>query len=407
MPLNQENLTTVDPQRFLKEIRDGFESIGLGDIELLRLPQDLSADRLLLTLEKKSLPSLNISVALVGGIPIIARLGQGGMGAVYYGFHPRLRTQVAIKILPLDASQRNPDLIERFKREAHAAAKIRSPHLVSVLDINEDRGLFYMVLEYVHGLSAGSLLRTLDSKSIRMSELDALQICYAATKGLAAAHQENVIHRDIKPDNIMIPFVKNSSTADYITSKLADLGLARIESNKDVLTQDQAAMGTPGFMAPEQATDAHDATTASDVFSMGATLYNLLSGRPPFQSTTAMKTILETLNVPHLPIRQLRSDVPEDISKLLDRCLSKTPAQRIKNGTELLHELAHILATRNPSTIIEAPSTIQENIAEKVDETSPNDFIPKRDLPHDWWTPLRDGITSIRRENPHGEAAAL
>lgn len=121
--------------------------------------QDLSGDKLLATAPR--MPMADKPVPALGGIPLLAKLGQGGMGAVYYGIHPRLKLEVAVKVLPFNLAEKNPGLIERFYREANIAARVRSPHLVLVTDVNEDCGLFFLVMEFVRGTSAGSYLRTL------------------------------------------------------------------------------------------------------------------------------------------------------------------------------------------------------------------------------------------------------
>src|SRR5205823_4676117 len=145
----------------------------------------------------------------LGGIPLLAKLGQGGMGAVYYGIHPRLQVAVAVKVLPFHLAQSQPDMIQRFFREAQIAARIKSSHLVNVLDVNEEKGLFYLIMEFVSGQSAGAHLRQIAKEGgAGLPETTALEICIAATEGLAAAHAENVVHRDIKPDNIMLPKAK-------------------------------------------------------------------------------------------------------------------------------------------------------------------------------------------------------
>ncbi|HEY3320827.1 MAG TPA: protein kinase [Planctomycetota bacterium] len=276
----------------------------------------------------------------VGGIPLLSRLGRGGMGAVYFGIHPRLNVEVAVKILPTQLADDSPDAIQRFFREAQLAAKIKSPHLVSVIDVNSEGGLFYLVMEYVGGPSAGGHLRQMkQSGPPGLDEMTALDICIAATDGLACAHSENIIHRDIKPDNILIPKSKAGDALLFKSAKLADLGLARMEEAGPGLTQNQSAMGTPGYMAPEQATDAKNAGKASDVFSMGATLYTLLSGRAPFSGKTVMTIIVATIQQPHEPIEQVCAGVSRPTAALIDRCLAKNPLKRPADAAVLLEEL--------------------------------------------------------------------
>jgi len=302
-------------------------------------PQDLSGDRLLRSAPRASLDGTAVMPSL-GGIPLMAKLGQGGMGAVYYGIHPRLRQEVAVKVLPLGLAEQNPDLIKRFHREAEVASRVKSKHLIGVMDINQEGEMFYLVMEFVNGASAGGYLKQLKQAGKQgMDEAEALDVCIAATEGLAAAHANGIIHRDIKPDNIMIPRARPGNAMLFKDSKLADLGLAHDDTAAQSLTQSGVCMGTVGYMAPEQAMDAKHVGKPGDVFSMGATLYALLSGNAPFTGATAMKILLATTQEPHAPLKTVRTDVSVVTSELLDRCLHKDPARRYVDGTALLQAL--------------------------------------------------------------------
>jgi len=299
-------------------------------------PQDLLGDKLL-----RDCPRVVFQghqVPTLGGIPLLSKLGQGGMGAVYYGLHPRLNAEVAVKVLPAPLAER-ADLVQRFVREAQLAAQIRSPFLVDVKDVNRDEAsqLSYIVMEYVAGLSAGGYLRQLKSLGERgLKEALALEICIAACEGLATAHAKGIVHRDIKPENILLPRAEGREGFEFHRAKLADLGLARSEEMGASLTGSQYTMGTPGYMAPEQAVDAKNAGKTSDVFSMGAALYALLGGHAPFTGTTSMQIVLATLHQPHQSVRSLRPDVSPFTAALLDCCLAKEPNQRYPDATTLL-----------------------------------------------------------------------
>lgn len=332
-------------------------------------PENLDDDKLIL-----SAPRMNFDgrpTPMLGGIHILAKLGQGGMGAVYYGVHPRLNQEVAVKVLPFHLAERQPELVQRFIREAQIAARVRSPHLVGVIDVNEQNGLFYLVMEYVPGLTAGGYLRQLAARGqTGMLEEEALDICLGALIGLAAAHAHGVIHRDIKPENIIVPFAPagriadpsfnpptlggptfssepaNPSTItqtpsdprplDFTAAKLLDLGLARHEEGSMTMTGVNACMGTPGYMSPEQAQDARHASKPADVFSMGATLYALITGDAPFRGTALMHVLNATVKEPHVPIRRIRPDVSKDTAELLERCLKKVADARYADANALL-----------------------------------------------------------------------
>ena len=284
----------------------------------------------------------------LGGIPLLRKLGQGGMGAVYYGIHMRLHIEVAVKVLPYHLVEKDPLLVERFFREAQISAQVRSPHLVNVMDVNEESGVFFLVMEYVNGMSGKDRLAVVTRTGAKgMTELEALQICVAACTGLEDAHARGIIHRDIKPENIMIPYVsKTSKELNVDAAKLMDLGLARADSgtiNNPALTATKQAMGTPGYMAPEQIMDARTAGPASDVFSMGATLYAMLAGQAPFKRKNAMQTLMATMNAPHTPVIQERPDVSEEVSHIIDNCLAKEIGNRYPDGHHLLIELKRAL----------------------------------------------------------------
>ena len=294
-----------------------------------------------------------LTVPALGGIPLLAKLGQGGMGAVYFGVHTRLQLEVAVKVLPFQLANQDPTLVQRFFREAQIAAKVKSPHLVSVMDVNEEEGLFYLVMEFVHGKTAGEYLRSViqDDKTPRpgLDELTALDICIAASEGLVAAHGAGVVHRDIKPENILLPRDRKTGEFDFHAAKLSDLGLARNDDSIKSLTAAENVMGTPGFMSPEQANDTKNANKPADVFSMGATLYALLCGKPPFSGNTTLEMILNTIQKSHRSIILVRPDVSPETSTLIDRCLSKRPERRFEDAVALLKALTEcrtLLANR-------------------------------------------------------------
>lgn len=324
---------------------DNINSIHIHDrngsdlaVDLTVGVEDLSADKLLL-----SAPRLQVSGYVVpapSGIPLLAQLGQGGMATVYFGVHPRLRKPVAVKVLSFLLAQKQPDWVKRFVREAQLAAQVQSSHLVGVLDVNEEEGLHYLVMEYVRGESAGSyLLSHLQRDEGGLPEREALDICAAATKGLTAAHELGIIHRDIKPDNILIPRDPAGEHLRLKQAKLSDLGIARYEEAGGSVTEGEMTMGTAGYISPEQIHDAKTAGKPADVFSMGATLYALLTGKPAFSGASPLNTVIKTIQEPHEPITDMRPDVSKETVALVDRCLSKEAQERYADGAELLKAL--------------------------------------------------------------------
>jgi serine/threonine protein kinase/tetratricopeptide (TPR) repeat protein len=320
--------------------------------------EDLTQDRLLLSAKRVVVEGQPTPV--LGGIPLLAKLGQGGMGAVYYGIHPRLQKEVAVKVLPLYLAIEDPALIDRFQREAQTSALVESPYLVRVLDVHEDSELNYIVMEFVNGVSAGKYLKQVTEQSlVGLPEAAAMEICFAATKGLEAAHARGVVHRDVKPDNILIPYAREASgTAspgqrlqlDFAGAKLSDLGLARQQELTQPITIANATMGSPGFMAPEQIDDAHQAGPSSDLFSLGATLYCLLAGSPPFRGGTAMQILMKTTTQPHTPLDAVRPDVSPVTIEIVNRCLAKKPENRYPNATELIADIVRSRSSLPPSS---------------------------------------------------------
>jgi serine/threonine protein kinase/formylglycine-generating enzyme required for sulfatase activity len=305
-----------------------------------RPPEDLSRDPLLLLL-----PRDNDGRPMAGRIPILCRIGKGGMGAVYYAIHPRLNVEVAVKVLPPHLLDQDPKLADRFVTEARVAAALESDHVVRVLDVDREGTTFFLVMQYVEGESAGGALkRRMAEGAPALSESDALQIVTAAARGLAAAHARGIVHRDIKPDNILIP------RGALSRAKLADLGLAKPEGGGGSLgTQSNIAMGTPGYMAPEQIEDARTAGPPADVFSMGATLYALLSGRAPFQGTSLAAVLRQTATQEPPP---LPGTVSAAARAIVERCLSKDPARRFAHGGELLRALEEAQTSSGERTVI-------------------------------------------------------
>jgi len=330
-------------------------------------PQDLSSDKLLLAAPR--IAHAGGAIPTLGGTPLLAKLGQGGMGAVYFGFHPRLHKEVAVKVLPFHLAEQQPELIDRFYREAQIAARVQSPHLVGVLDVNQDSGLFYIVMEFVRGISAGSHLKELKKAGlVGLDEATVLEICIAAAEGLAAAHAEGIIHRDIKPDNILIPRASQSGELIYKAAKLADLGLARVDVLGQSVTKSDAAMGTPGYMPPEQGMSAKKAGKPADVFALGATVYTLLGGRAPFQGESSMEILLHTMQQPHTPLQQLLPEVSAATAALVDRCLAKEPQERYVDASALLEALKVCRAALGEADVTQQNAIEQMTLLQKVAE---------------------------------------
>ncbi|MCW8133564.1 MAG: protein kinase [Planctomycetota bacterium] len=274
---------------------------------------------------------------VVGDLPLLALLGRGGMGSVYYAFHPRLKMEVAVKVLSAELAEKHPDLVRRFQLEAQLAARVKSPHLASVIDVNQKDGLHYLVMEYIHGTSADEYVR---SRNGAIGEAEVLELCAAACEGLAAAHAAGVIHRDVKPGNILLPYQPGTRTPRFDQAKISDLGIARVDDQEQGQTRTSTPLGSPGYMSPEQVMHSSRATAASDVFGLGATLYALLSGgRAPFTRGTYAASLIASVKETCTPLRELRPRVTPATEAMVARCLSKSAGQRYPDARALLREI--------------------------------------------------------------------
>jgi predicted Ser/Thr protein kinase len=261
----------------------------------------------------------------IGHCTVQRKLGQGGMGAVYLAHHPGLNRAVAIKVLPGDLAS-NPEFKERFFREARLAARLEHPNVVQVHDVGEEEGIHYISMQYVEGKSLDGILK--ERKKLSVNE--ALSITKRVAVALSAAAKLGIVHRDIKPHNILI-------SKDGVV-KVADFGLAKDEDANRSISEPGAIMGTPYYMSPEQARG-EKVDHRSDIYSLGATLYHILSGKRLFDGGTPVSIVMKQANDRPVAIRELEPTVPEPVAALLDRMLQKDPAMRFATADELVRAL--------------------------------------------------------------------
>jgi len=269
---------------------------------------------------------------VIGRCRIIRELGRGGVGTVYLATHQTLQIEVALKILSPSLSLDNPALAERFIREAQLAARIRHPNVIAVMDAAHDEttGLYFIVLEYVGGGSLSWHLR-----HGPLPEVKALSIITGIAHALVIAEENRIVHRDIKPDNIMLD--------QRGTAKLADLGLAKHNiDSRTSLTLGGSYMGTPAYMSPEQARDAKAADTRDDIYSLGATFYECLTGEPPFQGETPYNIMSEVLTKPSPQPRLQRPEVSRSADLICRKMMAKARNLRYANADALLKDLLQV-----------------------------------------------------------------
>ena len=280
---------------------------------------------------------------MLGGAALLNRLGEGGMGSVYRGYNPKLRREVAVKVPFPEIFRAQRAAEARFFREAQIAALVQSEHLIRVQEVGHDFGLSYMMMELVNGKTASQVMKAHAQLTgiVGLGEHIALEICIAAAKGLAAAHASGIVHRDIKPDNILIPYNETLTALDYSAAKLADLGIARRESETAGLTATNVSLGTIGYMAPEQICNARNAGKPADIFGLGVTLYWLVTGKAPFKCDSVYETLADTIHNPHQTVRFWRPDVSQNYAAIVDACLAKNPLDRYQDAGLLVDDLIY------------------------------------------------------------------
>ena len=253
-------------------------------------------------------------------------LGRGGMGIVYRAKDRELDEIVAIKTLPGDVLARAPEEVERFKREIRLARKITHRNVLRTYDYGEANGMYFISMEFVRGYSLAEMLE----KNPRLAPRAALGIARQVCRGLQAAHEEGIIHRDIKPQNVLI-----DSRGEV---KLMDFGIARMSENKEALTSAGLIIGTPHYMSPEQI-QARPLDPRTDVYSMGVLIYEMLCGQRPFDDPTLTAVLTAHITQPPRPPIELRPEIGPEVNRIILRCLAKDPAHRYANAGELLQDL--------------------------------------------------------------------
>ena len=266
----------------------------------------------------------------IGHCVIERKLGEGGMGVVYLARHLTLNKKVAVKLLrgdlPKDLRAR-----DRFLKEARAAARLEHPNIVAIYDAGRQDHLDYIVMQYVDGESLADLLKGTPCIPVPR----ALRLIRDALLGVEHAHEAGVIHRDIKPDNILI--------GDDGRARLADFGLARLLEADPGLSQTGWFFGSPSFMSPEQALG-EDLDHRTDLYSLGATLYQMITGVPPFRANNPMGIVYKVVQEPIKPPREVNRAVPKALSRLVCDLMAKDRTRRVQTTSEALARVEALIA---------------------------------------------------------------
>ncbi len=273
----------------------------------------------------------------IGKYKLLERIGVGGMGQVFLGEHMFMKRRVAIKVLP-PAKAEQPSALGRFYREARAAGSLEHANIVRTHDIDQDGNLHFIVMEYVDGTNLLDLVR----KFGPLEPGRAVAYIRQIADGLEYAFRNGIVHRDVKPGNILID--------RQGVAKILDMGLARFyRDSTDLLTvkyDDKIVLGTADYVAPEQVANSHDVDVRADIYALGASFYFLLAGHPPFPSGTVSQKLLWHRTKDPTPIRELRPEVPQGIADILVRMMAKDPLERYQTPSDVSAALGMWVPTK-------------------------------------------------------------
>jgi serine/threonine-protein kinase len=276
-------------------------------------------------------PAVDLTGRTLGDFHVLRRLGEGGMGQVYLAEQISLKRKVALKLLKADLAS-NPNALQRFQLEATAVARATHANIVQVYFIGEQDGLHYMALEYVEGRN----LRDYLAKKGPPELLVAVSIMRQSAAALQRAAELGIVHRDIKPDNILLTRKGEVKIADFGLSR--DLAPAGQPVN---LTQSGVTMGTPLYMSPEQVKGL-PVDSRSDIYSLGVTCYHMLAGRPPFRGATAFDVAIQHVQAEPAPLRSIRPDLPPELCGVVHKMMAKDPEARYQTGRDVLRDLTRL-----------------------------------------------------------------
>ncbi len=269
----------------------------------------------------------------IGKYKIISCIGRGGMADVYKALHPELDRVVALKVLNR-ALVHSPEMLERFRREARAIAALRHPNIVQVFDLDVIDNIYFMVMEFVEGETLSQRLSRLRQNNERMTFDEIMYVITAVGNALHYAHEQGMLHRDIKPSNIM--FRDDGSVV------LTDFGVAKILNASSEITASGAVAGTPAYMAPEQwTTDAPD--RRSDIYSLGVVLYQMVTGRLPFNADTPGRLMFQHISEPPPLPRKISPGTPLELERVILRAMAKDPSDRYQTAQALVQDLRDVI----------------------------------------------------------------
>jgi serine/threonine protein kinase len=317
----------------------------------------------------------------IPGYQLISKLGKGAMATVYKARQMSLDRVVAVKVLPTKLSE-NPEFVDRFYKEGRAAARLSHNNIVQAIDVGcAPEGYHYFVMEYVEGLTLYDIMQPPPvGEGRNFAETEALDIMIQICDALAHAHQRNLIHRDVKPKNILL-------TKEGV-AKLTDLGLARAIDDKDAAeTEAGKAYGTPYYISPEQIRGDVDIDFRADIYSLGATMYHLVTGKPPFDGETPSAVMHKHLKQPLTPADHINTALSAGVGEIIDVAMAKNRDERYQSTEDMLEDLQAVRRGEPPT---HARRAVHLEGLEKLEETGKTVDIAPTSVPSPnlWQNPL-------------------
>jgi len=299
---------------------------------------------------------------------ILEKIGEGGMAEVYKARCHKLNRYDAVKILKRESAN-DPLVVEKFKREATAVANLSDSNIVNIFDVGTQDGINYIVMEYVKGKT----LKQLINENVRLSYERAIDIAIQITKALDCAHRNNIIHRDIKPQNILI-------TEEGIV-KVTDFGIAKASSNVTI-TNSNKVIGSAHYFSPEQARGNY-VDTRTDIYSLGVVIYEMVTGKVPFDAESPVTIALKHLQDTPIPPIELNSSIPSGLNTLIMRCMEKDPNNRYQSAREVLMDLINIQRNLNYEVAAAPPDNDHTRVMEPVNAPRYNDYDDEDDYDYE------------------------
>ena len=278
-----------------------------------------------------------IGKLLLNRYELLEKIGEGGMGTVYKAKCHLLNRFVAVKILKAELNN-DEDFVARFKREATSIARLSHPNIVNVHDVGEEEHINFIVMEYIDGKTLKKIIK----ENGRLSSVKTVDIVFQVAKALECAHKSNIIHRDIKPDNIMI-------TEDNMV-KVMDFGIAKVDDSRTA-TNSNNIMGTVRYLSPEQA-KGNIADCRTDIYSLGIVMYEMVTGQVPYNAESSISIAMMHIQEPVIPPKEIIRDIPENINGVILKCMEKEPIKRYQTAREMADVLMTIKEYSNFKTNI-------------------------------------------------------